>query len=463
MLNANSVGKFNPLSPGGVFASVRANSNHTDRFFDPALNLRARAELAKVGVSLPSDENPTKADLLNMRNSLRRGADEIGARAVKLAQGDKLNEAEELAGVHETIAHMINRIERQIENIDAGGSLVNAKSASTAHGFKVLAKSDRYVDSIAHAERPNFGFGQYVKAMVMGTDRPDVRAALSEGTDSAGGYTVPTYLMGQLIDLMRAQTVVVQADALTVPLETQQTTIARLASDPQAAWRLENAAVAQGDPTFEAVTFEAHSLAVLVKVSRELLEDSVNLDAALLNAFAGAMAVKTDQAALFGTDTAPEPRGVFNTSGINEVSMGANGDQLDNWGKVLDTLLELKLDNAADPSAMVMAPRTWRTIEGFTDTTGQPLRAPVSIERIPRLSTTLVPVDQTHGMANNASPIIVGDFSQMMLGVRSGLRVEVLRERFADNLQYAFLAHLRFDVQLAQPKAFAALKGIIPA
>lgn len=130
---------------------------------------------------------------------------------------------------------------------------------------------------------------------------------------------------------------------------------------------------------------------------------------------------------------------------------------------MLDTLLELKLDNAADPSAMVMAPRTWRTIEGFTDTTGQPLRAPVSIERIPRLSTTLVPVDQTHGTANNASPIIVGDFSQMMLGVRSGLRVEVLRERFADNLQYAFLAHLRFDVQLAQPKAFAALKGIIPA
>lgn len=430
---------------------------------DPARHMAASAHLAKIGITIPQDQNPSKGDMLKFRNELRRGLEDLNNRGRTLIENGKEREAGELLEVVETVGDMINRVSIQIDNLEIGGGLTSARSASAAHGFKVLAKSDRYADSIAHAERPNFGFGQYVKAMVMGTDRPDVRAALSEGTDSAGGYTVPTHLMGQLIDLMRAQTVVVQAGALTVPLETQQTTIARLASDPQAAWRLENAAVAQGDPTFEAVTFEAHSLAVLVKVSRELLEDSVNLDAALLNAFAGAMAVKTDQAALFGTGTAPEPRGVFNTSGINEVSMGANGDQLDNWGKVLDTLLELKLDNAADPSAMVMAPRTWRTIEGFTDTTGQPLRAPVSIERIPRLSTTLVPVDQTHGTANNASPIIVGDFSQMMLGVRSGLRVEVLRERFADNLQYAFLAHLRFDVQLAQPKAFAALKGIIPA
>lgn len=111
---------------------------------------------------------------------------------------------------------------------------------------------------------------------------------------------------------------------------------------------------------------------------------------------------------------------------------------------------------------MILAPRTWRTIEGFVDSQGQPLRAPQSIERIPRLVSTTVPVNQTQGTANNASTIVLGDFMQMMLGVRSELRIEVLREKYADTLQYGFIAHLRFDVQLAHPQSFAKLIGITP-
>lgn len=34
--------------------------------------------------------------------------------------------------------------------------------------------------------------------------------------------------------------------------------------------------------------------------------------------------------------------------------------------------------------------------------------------------------------------------------------------RFAENNQYAFVAHLRADIALAQPAAFCAVKGIIP-
>jgi HK97 family phage major capsid protein len=120
----------------------------------------------------------------------------------------------------------------------------------------------------------------------------------------------------------------------------------------------------------------------------------------------------------------------------------------------------LKQDNANDPTAMILAPRTWRTIEGFVDLQGQPLRAPHSIERIPRLVST--PIAQTQGTANNAFTIVLGDFTQMMLGVRSELRIELLREKYADTLQYGFIAHLRFDVQLAHAQSFAKLIGITP-
>ena len=48
-----------------------------------------------------------------------------------------------------------------------------------------------------------------------------------------------------------------------------------------------------------------------------------------------------------------------------------------------------------------------------------------------------------------------------MIGVRTDFNLRFLRERFvADNLQYAFLAYLRADVQLAQPTAFVVDTGV---
>ena len=80
--------------------------------------------------------------------------------------------------------------------------------------------------------------------------------------------------------------------------------IARLASDPTFAWRAENAEVTASDPTFERVMLEAKSLMGLVRVSRELLEDSVNVSSILENAFTKGMALEFDRAALYGSGSA---------------------------------------------------------------------------------------------------------------------------------------------------------------
>ena len=48
-----------------------------------------------------------------------------------------------------------------------------------------------------------------------------------------------------------------------------------------------------------------------------------------------------------------------------------------------------------------------------------------------------------------------------MVGIRTDFNLRFLGERFlADNLQYAFLAYLRADVQLAQPTAFVVDTGV---
>jgi HK97 family phage major capsid protein len=108
-----------------------------------------------------------------------------------------------------------------------------------------------------------------------------------------------------------------------------------------------------------------------------------------------------------------------------------------------------------------MAPRTYATIAKFKSTTNDPLGVPPALASIPMAQTTAVSTTE----ATDKSTLYLGDWSQLMYGIRSQVRVEVLRERYADNLQYGFLAYLRADVALAHPAAFGRLISIaaVPA
>jgi HK97 family phage major capsid protein len=142
-----------------------------------------------------------------------------------------------------------------------------------------------------------------------------------------------------------------------------------------------------------------------------------------------------------------------------EISMGTNGGALSSYAKILDGVQAVE-DANASVNALVMAPRTARTINGFLDTTTQPLRRPDNLVNIPFHSTTAVPVNMTRGSGSALSSIYMGDFSRLWFGIRTELRVEVLREAFAGNLQYGFLAYLRADVQASHESAFAVVRGI---
>lgn len=304
--------------------------------------------------------------------------------------------------------------------------------------------------------------GDALRALVTGPRNDLERRVLSEGTDAAGGFTVPDILLARWIDRLRNALVVIRAGAQTVPLTSDLTKIARLATDPTAAWRAENAAVAESDPTFESVTFVPRSLDVMTKVSRELLEDSLNIAEMLERALLRSFAVEVDRVCLYGSGTAPQPRGLRTTTGVNEVSMGANGAQLTSYDPIVNLVEKLWQANVPTVTAAVMAPRTLATIARFKDTTNQPLARPPVLADLPFLQTANVSITETQGTASNASTLFVGDFSQLLLGVRTEMQVEIARELFRANYQYAFFAHLRMDVQVAHPESFGRLIGIIP-
>jgi HK97 family phage major capsid protein len=304
--------------------------------------------------------------------------------------------------------------------------------------------------------------GETLQSMVLGGGRPEIRAALSEGSDSAGGFTVPTFLSAQLIDRLRARSVVFQAGARTIPLDTgKATTIAAILTDPAATWRAENAAVATSDMTFGAVSFVPKTLAVIVTASRELVEDSVNFDQAIQLSLTKAFASELDRVALIGSGSGSEPKGVSNVSGIGSYSMGTNGLAPTSYAPFVEALGTLQGADASDPTAVIINPRTNKELNKLVDTLGQPMRKPDSIQDLPFLVTSKLPTNETQGSSSTASRAVMGYFPDLIVGIRSDLRVELIRQNYAGNLQYGFLAYLRADVAVAHAASFCNVVGIL--
>jgi HK97 family phage major capsid protein len=166
--------------------------------------------------------------------------------------------------------------------------------------------------------------------------------------------------------------------------------------------------------------------------------------------------------ALRGSGTAPEPRGVVNTSGITTTSHGAAGTAI-----TTTTAYDWHLDAAGvvrgnnfTPNAHIQAPRTSTSLSKLREATTSAYLAPPP-NMLPMLATKQVPINLTVGASTDCSEIYTADWSNLMVGIRTDFQLLFLRERFlADNLQYAFLAFLRADVQLAQPSAFVVDVGV---
>ncbi|WP_236038982.1 phage major capsid protein [Belnapia arida] len=329
----------------------------------------------------------------------------------------------------------------------------------------VLGYEDRVADFLPRSESraAELGLGGYLRALYNGPQTELERRVMAEATQGAGGALVPAPLAAEVIDLLRARSVAFQAGVRTIPMSSQSVKFARITADPVGSWRAENAAITEGDPAFDSVTLTAKSWALLTRISRELLEDGQNVDQVLRAVFARAAAVALDQAILYGTGAANQPRGIANTTGIQTVAAGgANGAAVTGWAKLLDATAALEAVNAGDISAIVMAPRTSRVTYAFADSTNQPLEVPPRLRNIPILSSTSMPINETAGTSTNASSILMGDFGEVFAGIRTGLTISILNERYADTGQVGFVTWLRADVAIARPAAMARITGIIP-
>lgn len=294
-----------------------------------------------------------------------------------------------------------------------------------------------------------------------------VQAALSEGTNSTGGYAVPSVLLPGILSALAPASSLIQAGANVAVLDTPADSFKVAAVDtlPTAAWRDEAASLSESDPTFRGITIVPRSLAFLFKVSRELLQDAPGMEQALSIAIAAAFAKALDRTALYGSGAAPTPEGLKFTNGVNVIDhVGA----LSNYRPFVAAMRAIKEANAPIPTAAIVSTREDETIANFADTTGQPLRRPDALAGWQFIANSQIPIDEVENSSDSSdaaddSDAFVGDFTGFTFYMREAVSIQLLREKYADTGQIGFACHVRADCAAAYPKAFAVLEGIAPS
>lgn len=289
-------------------------------------------------------------------------------------------------------------------------------------------------------------------------------------TDSTGGYILNPGLSGQLIDLARSASVALRAGALTLPMDVRELSIARIASDPTPFWRPEGVGVNGSILTFDRLTLRAKTLAAIVPVSIELLEDAANAASIITQALQAAMGLALDKAVLIGAGNEEEPRGIRNQSGVGSITgVGTPADYSD-LTTAIGSIFSANYPGDASGLAWVSHPRDAETYDGLTDSTGQPLMPTPWAGALKRFTTTSLPTDE--GGGSNESIGIVGDFSQVLIGMRTkGANVRILDagnvtdadgkvHDAASELKKLIVVYLRADVAVMRPAWLSVLAGI---
>lgn len=368
----------------------------------------------------------------------------------------------------DTLLNQIQIVDGQLDVLKAATSnAVGAWKNENGEDLKVLRNATDIRNHFARKgelDRPenNVRLDDFVRGVAGMRSSTAVQNSLSTGTDTSGGYLLPTVVMAEILQALVPASSLLSAGAGILPLEQGAKSFTTVAVDsiPTAAWRLESGTVNMSDPAFRAVVAAPKSLAFYFKISRELLADASNLTAALTIAITQSFARELDRAGLLGSGTAPEPRGIANTPGISLVANGVNGAALANYSNFFSGMNSILSLNAPTPTAAIMSPRSLTKLGGLIDTTNQPVTVPLMLQPMRMLTTTAIPNNLTVGTSSDCSQIFLGDFSKLVFAMREQMSIQMLDQTFATTGEVGFMCHCRADVMLQYPAAFAIVNGV---
>ena len=285
----------------------------------------------------------------------------------------------------------------------------------------------------------------------------EVLNALQVGTDTEGGYLVPDEFERTLVDGLEEQNIFRQL-AHIIQTSSGDRKIPVVATKGTASWIEEEGAYPDSDDSFGQVSIGAYKLATMIKVSDELLNDSVfGIEQYIAKEFARRIGTKEEEAFFIG-DGVGKPTGILAATGGADLGVTAAGATALTADELMDLYYSLKAPYRSRAS-FVMNDATVKAIRKLKDSTGQYLwqpsltaGTPDTILNRPIHTSSYVPV-----MAGGTKSIAFGDYSYYWIADRQGRSFKRLNELFAATGQVGFMASQRVDGKLILPEAVKVL------
>ena len=343
----------------------------------------------------------------------------------------------------------IERLERQAA-IDAELSkatstpITNKPDAKTGGDTKTGRATDEY--------RKAFWNGMRNKVLSY-----EVQNALTIGTDSEGGYLVPDEYERTLVEALEEENIFRQL-ANVIQTSSGDRKIPVVASKGTASWIDEEGAYTESDDSFAQVSIGAYKLGTMIKVSEELLNDSVfDLESYIAREFARRIGTKEEEAFFTGDGTG-KPLGILAASGGAETGVTAASATAVTADELMDLFYSLKSPYRKN-AVWILNDSTIKAIRKLKDNNGQYLWQPSLVAGTPDtiLGRPVKTSTYMPAIAAGAKTIAFGDFSYYWIADRQGRSFKRLNELYAANGQVGFLGSQRVDGKMILPEAVKVL------
>ena len=289
------------------------------------------------------------------------------------------------------------------------------------------------------------------------TVRPEVLNDLNVGSDTEGGYLVPDEFEHTLVEALEEENIFRKL-AHVINTQSGDRKIPVVASKGTASWVDEEGLIPDSDDSFGQVSIGAYKLGTLIKVSNELLHDSVfNLEAYISKEFARRIGSKEEDA-FFNGDGTGKPTGILHSTLGAEVGVTTAEATKITCDEVIDLFYSLKAPYRKR-AVWVLNDTTVKAIRKLKDGNGNYIWQPAltagqpdTILGRPVYTSSYVPE-----IAAGARTIIFGDFSYYWVADRQGRTFKKLSELYATTDQTGFVATQRVDGKLILREAVKVL------
>lgn len=285
---------------------------------------------------------------------------------------------------------------------------------------------------------------------------PSVQNALQIGTDSEGGYLVPDEYEHTLVQGLEEENVL-RSLCTVIQTSSGDRKIPIVASHGTASWVDEEGTIPESDDAFGQISIGAHKVATMIKVSDELLQDSVfNIESYIAYEFARRIGAAEEEAFITGNGTG-KPTGLLhatNGAGTGVTTAGASiaADELFDLVHSIKSVYRKK-------AVFLLNDSTLKAIRKLKDGQGQYLWQPGIKEGQPDtlLNYKLVTSPFMPEIAAGNKVILFGDFTSYWIADRQGRSFQRLNELFAVTGQIGFRATQRVDGRLILGEAMKCL------